>query len=335
MRSQLKLLSIWAGALSFLLNACDSTEPQGGDSDFDTDASLETSGGAASTDSDIVEPESEEAFDPKEPSARMSGTWGMILSASGKQVGIPLVKTQIMMSRNYFLIEARVDGPSRIRTRETLCGLYVKLETPLNKIIVPNQFIEHSGVIERTIELASSTNGSKWISDDVYEVRGARLVDPIEDPLPPSGSAKPGRTQSCDEAPWGQECDQDQDGQPGMTNVLSGALSCKVYVTQRWHSALDGVIVDANRIEGPLSSASTEQTVLAASSSLCEQVHMQTVEVIDKCPEHFYFKMVRLADDATCKDVMALTSCGKNLHACEGDETLPLNPTVDDPASCK
>jgi hypothetical protein len=326
---------ICAGALSFLLAACDSTQAQNEDSDWETEPSVETMSREASTDSQLVESESEEEFDPWEPSSRMSGTWGMLLSASSKQVGIPLVKTQLMASRNYFLVEARVDGPSRIRTRETLCGLYVKLETSLNKIIVPNQFIEHAGVIERTIELDSATDGAKWISDDVYEVRGARLADPIRDPLPPSGSAKPGQRQPCDEAPWGQQCDQDQDGQPGMTNVLSGALSCKVYVTQRWHSALDGAIVDANRIEGPLSSASTEQTVLAASSALCEQVNMQTVEVIDKCPEHFYFKMVRLADDASCKDVMALTSCGKNLHACEGDETLPLNPNVDDLASCK
>ncbi|MCU0664086.1 MAG: hypothetical protein MUC50_17385 [Myxococcota bacterium] len=322
-------------ALALCLTAsCDQSLGEKSDLDADSPTETQSNSDDLRIDTDSGSSQNSDTDTSQGPSARMSGTWGMLLSASSKQVGIPLVKTQILSSRNYFLVEASPDGPTRIRTEEKLCGLYVELETWLNKTIIPDRFIEHSGVIERTIDLSSSEPGAPWISDDVYEVRGARLADPVRDPLPPPGSSHLNETQPCETAPIGSECDQDEDGHPGMTTILAGALSCELYVAQRWHSALAGAIVDANHIAGPLSSAATQQTILATNSNVCKQGNMQTLEVIDKCPEHFYFKMVRLPDHATCDDVMALTSCDEKLETCGGQINLPLNPNVDDPSSC-
>lgn len=324
---------LFALALSLSLAACEdsgSLTKVANDSVSDAQPT-DTDDATAPTSSD----DTADSLNSGEPSAIMSGTYAMLLSASSKQIGVPLVKTQITVSRSFFLVQATPDGPTRLRTHEKVCGLYIKLETWINKAIVPDQFVKHSGIIERHIELPSAEPGTPWISEDVYEVRGARLDNPISDPLPASGSAAPGKGIPCDETPLGSQCDQDEDGQPGMTNLLTGALSCKLYVAQRWHAALAGEIIDTNTVAGPLSSAASDQTVLAASVSLCEQVNMRSVEVLAKCPEHFYFKMVRVPDSATCDNVMALTSCDENLETCEGDTASPLNPSVDDPASCK
>lgn len=93
--------------------------------------------------------------------------------------------------------------------------------------------------------------------------------------------------------------------------------------------------MDKDLIEGDITDSFSEQTVLAASTSLCQSAVPGTAPVIAKCPKHFYFKLLRLSNAATCDDVMALTSCDENHKTCANDDTLPLNPRLDSSDDCK
>jgi hypothetical protein len=244
------------------------------------------------------------------------------------------VKTQIAIGRTFFLNTITSNGKGTLTISQKACGIITKLETPLNKLIVPETFVKGLEPVVRHVTLTSDQPGTPFISDDVYEIRGARLADPPNDPLP--GNETGGQALACDKAPFGSECDQDGDGKPGMTNILSGALNCKIYVTQKWHAVYGGKIIDSNNIAGAVTANFSWQTVLGSNSPLCAAPNGGTAPVIDKCPELFYFKMVRLPNDATCEDVMALTSCNeKNPSACDGDTSFALNPSNDNPLDCK
>lgn len=273
--------------------------------------------------------------DTGDPGAVFEGTWGLLFNGTIKQTGIPLLKSQISIGRNWFLVELESDGKGNLTAYEKTCHIETKLETWLNRLIVPQAFIDALPVLERHVSIDSSEPGTPWVSDDVYEVRGARLQNEIEDPIPANNSAQPNDARSCDEVDYGEACDQDGDGHPGMTNVLSGALNCKVYVTQRWHAKFAGEIIDENTIAGPIVKNFSEQTVVAASSALCQTGEPGTASVMDKCPQHFYFKMVRIRDGGSCEDVMAMTSCDEDRQNCDADHSLPLNPRNDRPEECR
>ncbi len=287
------------------------------DTDTDTDADADTDAGPATG-----------------PGASLVGTWGQFIGAAIMQTGIPLVGSQVVDSRNWYLVTLKTDGEGNLTAHEKLCGIKQRLETWLNKSTVSQNFINHMEVLERQVSVDSDEPGTPWVSDTVYEVRGAKLENEATDPLPANNSSKPNDAISCDTAPLGSRCDQDEDGHPGVTNILSGALNCKVYVTQRWWAKFEGEVIDEDTIAGPVTDSYSEQTVLSASQGLCTTSTPGSVGVVEACPEHFYFKMVRLADNATCEDVMALTSCYDNEQSCGGDESLPLNPRKDSAGDC-
>lgn len=277
------------------------------------------------------------AFDVStdDPGSYFEGKWGLLISAATKQIRVPLLKSQIAIARSFFLVEAKRVSANELVLSEKLCDTKMKLETWFNKVIIPSAFNESIPAVERRVTVDGTQPGSAWRSNDVWDVRGAVLEDKVNDPMPPSGSAARNDSTPCSEAPYGSQCDQDGDGHPGLTNFLVGALNCHIYIAQRWHTELAGQVIDAHTVAGDVVSTSTEQSILAASTELCENNQLQNVSVMEECPELFYFKMIRLPDDATCANVQDSTSCDENQETCEGDTRYPLNPRVDDPASCK
>ncbi len=305
---------------------------QGGDADTDTDTDSDS---AADSDADSDTDLALDAGPATGPGASFVGNWGQLIGAAVKQTGIPIVGAQIVDSRNWYLVTIETDDAGNITAHEKLCSIKMRLETWLNKSIVPQNFVDHMEILERHVSVESDKPGTPWISDTVYEVRGAKLENIATDPLPPNNSAKANQAIPCAEAELGSRCDEDEDGHPGVTNILSGALNCQIYATQRWWAKFEGEVIDENNIAGPITDSYSEQNVLAASQPLCTTSTPGSASVIDDCPEHFYFKMVRLNPDSTCDDVMELTSCDENEQACIGDESLPLNPRQDAPGDCK
>jgi len=311
------------------------------DTDTDTDADSDSD---SDTDSD-TEPQYDAGPDSG-PGADLVGRWGALINVTIiQEVGIPLVPAdQWVASRNFYLVTLTTDGAGNLTAHEKLCALKLKvracgLEFGNNTSGVSQNFVDHVGINERHVTVASSAPGTPWVSDIVYEVRGANLcngecnpeVDTECDPLPANDSAGEDDGTPCGGECTGSQCDQDEDGHPGMTDTLMGLLNCDTYVAQRWWARLDGEIVNADEISGAVVDNFTEQTVLAA-TSVCDTGSPDTRS--EECPAHQYFKMVRLDDDASCEDVLLLTDCDEDPATCDSNAVGPLDPKNDNEADC-
>jgi hypothetical protein len=274
-----------------------------GDADADADADADTETG--------------------DPAASLAGTWGMLLSVSVLQGGVPILGSSEVESRNWYLVEAAPDGDGGLHTSERLCGVQLVPDTWVNRPVVPRAFIEHLPPLERRVDLGGGDPGPAWITDRVCEVRGARLCDAEHDPLPDPEQAA-GDPEGCDAPCDGAACDQDQDGMPGVTTWLTGFYNCSIYAAHRWCSRLEGAAGDEDTIAGRVTGLLSEQVVLGASSSFCQAG--SAVAVPDPCAARQYFEMVRLPAGASCEDVMELTACDEDPEACGATPTLPLDP---------
>ncbi len=312
------------------------TRDDGQNSDAETDSG---SGEGQDTDIngevDIVDGGQSGSAPVSGPGSSLVGTWGQLVTVAVKQIGIPVVISQIVDSNSWYVVTIETDGQGNLTAREKLCAIKQRLETPLNKSVAPQNFVDHMEVLERHVSVASDEPGTPWISDDVYEVRGAKLENEETDPLPPNNSSRTNLSIPCDEASFGSQCDQDDDGHPGVTNKLTGAVTCHSYVTQRWHAKFEGEIVDEDTIAGPITDSFSEQTIIAANNPICLSSQPSTVSVLEKCPGHFYFKMVRMKKTANCQDVMTLTNCDEAEQRCYGDESFPLNPKKGGAQECR
>ena len=319
------------------------SDPQGSGIDAGTDTDVDTD---TDTDTDTY-PDYDSGPDSG-PGASLTGKWAQLINVSIiQEVGIPIVTVdQWVVSRNFYLVDITTDGQGNLTAHERLCALKLKLrgcglELPGNNTSTVNQnFIDHVEVLERHVTVDSDEPGTAWTSDIVYEVRGANLcngecnpnIDLTCDPIPGNGSANAGDSTPCGGTCTNACCDQDEDGHPGVTNTLTGLLNCETYAAQRWWARLDGQIVDEDTIEGDVVENSSEQTVLAASTPLCGSGSPSTRP--ENCPEHQYFKMIRLPDNAGCADVLALTDCDEDQFTCDTNEVLPLDPKNDLETDC-
>lgn len=278
---------------------------------------------------------------PVGPGAGLVGTWGQLLNLTVIQSGVPLLGSSWAASRNWYLVEVTTDGQGNLTATEQLCAVKLKLDTWVDQSIVPEGFVEAAEILERQVAVESDEPGTPWVSGQVIEVRGADLCNGQCDPelslscdrLPASGSAEgPEDAPPCDGECGGSHCDQDEDGRPGMTTILSGMYNCELYVAQRWGAAFDGEIIDEDTIGGAVSDHFSEQSVLASSSPFCSVG--DPVSAPEDCPEHQYFKMVRLPHGATCTDVLQLTDCDEDEASCDTNAIQPLDPKNDLPGDC-
>lgn len=275
------------------------------------------------------------------PGSGLVGTWGQLVNISVVQSGVPLLGSSWVASRNWQLVEITTDGAGNLTASERLCTVRLKLGTWVDQSIVPQTFVDHLEPLERHVSVETDEPGSPWVSDQVIEVRGANLCDGDCDPeinfncdrLPSNGSADgPDDANSCDQSCGSGHCDQDEDGHPGMTTILSGMFNCELYVAQRWGAAFDGEIVDDDTIAGTVVDHFSEQSLLASSSPFCSAAETEAAPF--DCPEQQYFKMVRLPDGATCEDVLELTDCDEDEATCDTNAALPLDPRNDQPGEC-
>lgn len=112
-------------------------------------------------------------------------------------------------------------------------------------------------------------------------VVGARLRDPISDPLPRRASDP-------------RVFDEDRDGKPGMTIEVFGILSGQIYVAQRSWTELVGRSVGADAFAGALRFGH-EQVVLDATSSRLERSPKTRA-----LPSQSWFRLERLAPEEGC-----------------------------------
>jgi hypothetical protein len=292
----------------------------GGDADSDSDSDSDS-------DTDSDSDSDTDSDGDTDPGAGLVGSWGTLaVTAVVVDTGIPLIGEQWSSNRSWALTGVTSDGAGNLTLSEQPCLAKVKLGNPASHVEIPTSGLQHMDPALRQVTVGSSDPGAEFVSDVAHSVRGANLCDEVNDPLPPPGAPLDDST-SCDLECDGSHCDEDQDDHPGVTTFVTGLLNCQVYAAARSWSRFDGQVDDADTISGEVVDQGSEQVVLTATRPLCNTQGADSQH--DGCPQHHYFKMVRLGDGATCADVLDLTDCDEDEGNCDVNDALPLDPNND------
>jgi len=235
-------------------------------------------------------------LDPSKPAYKYHGVWGMMLNTAVTNYGLPLVIYQHTVSIQYLLVKIMQNG-NNIDINQKWCTINLKnFGTPWKDtawVVTPDRysdyiFIQHNNN-EPPDEMPEMAAGATFVTNRLFEVRGAKLAHPETDPLP------------TDKNPAG-EWDQDVDGYPGMTSISNGTFSGDAYNAQRWWDILSPLVTDENHMSGLVDHGS-EQSIIGASNPTLI-VQMTTKKYVNS--KWSYFTAVRMTDDASCYDVTSM-----------------------------
>ncbi len=184
----------------------------------------------------------------------VAGLWGRkVTMAALSQV--PVVGTVFVETIALQRMEIKESGGAWEIGLE-ICALRMESTSTLVQTLFPDAFIES---LEKTTQPASferRDDVAVLVAPRFIELRGVRLTDPENEPMP---------TDADDPRVF----DQDGDGKPGMTVRITGLIDGEVYVIQRASSWWEVVVAEdaPARLDG-LVDWDVEQVVLGADNSL-------------------------------------------------------------------
>jgi len=136
-------------------------------------------------------------------------------------------------------------------------------------------------------EVPSATVGGTFSVQDMVDLQGIRLEDPLNDPLP---------TDANDTRIY----DYDGDTFDGYTVKIEGILDGWLHSIGRSVMSMDGTIVTEDFITG-LTQPFSETINLESSNPL---IPLDTNYYVDDVPERNFFEMVRLSEDYSCSRLL-------------------------------
>ncbi len=141
-----------------------------------------------------------------------------------------------------------------------------------------------------------------YLSDDLIDVWGVRdMPDMRTTPLPTSDNYA-----DSPQRDW--VWDEDEDGNPGVTVLMRGALSANLYVIKRNIYAFDGTVISEDRIQGLVRQQLSESNALESTVSWLER---EGATDPHPDPLQSWFDMVKLPDGAGCNEVRAADADGR------------------------
>ncbi len=227
-----------------------------------------------------------------------TGIWGWNVNYAVRTTGLPLVSQQDSVSVAYGLAKIIQNSKGGISINLKLCSIRLKNFKEddsefedLAYIIVPDSYSDSIPVlVNNTERLPEMKTGTGFVTDTVLDVRGARLPDPWNTPLPDFENTE-------------YVYDQDRDTNPGMTVFVAGVMTGEVYNVQRWWVRYHIKVKDSDRMSG-LIDFSSEETIVGASN----KIFLTKIKVI---PHHqsdrSYFRAVRLSNESDCNTVIDMS----------------------------
>ncbi len=233
---------------------------------------------------------------PSKFAFKYQGIWGFMMNTAVRTLHVPLVNSQDTVSNNYILVKIVQKGDQLV-FYEKWCSIELKNfndENPnwqdLAWMITPDQYTDNIPInIHRVMSVSEMRSGAVMETDRLLEIRGAILENPETDPLPTHYNLEDKRI-----------IDQDRDGKPGMTNIMSGVLTGEVYNVQRWWVKYYINVVDENHLQGLLDHGSEQNIIDANPKSLI----YDTESIKHPNERHSYFRALRMPDTASCADVL-------------------------------
>lgn len=231
----------------------------------------------------------------------LAGTFALkVVAASLVRIPVPGIEDQLGGGVNYRLVRRQWD-PERSVYQQTsqLCGGYNFEVAGVNTAVPPETYrLVPDSIAEQVF--VEHEQGSYRAADHV-QLWGITLPDPLNSPLP--ADAEEAQLEPHSERIY----DMDEDEQPGITLKVSGLVSGEVWAVQRKIVALEGLVVEPDRILG-LSFNSYESVVLGDDIPLYDASMGSTERWPD--PKESWFEEVRIPDDSDCDDVMGAEARG-------------------------
>jgi hypothetical protein len=217
------------------------------------------------------------------PAPDLSGTW--VLETIGTQtVKVPGYANPFhLKSIGVILVQVTQTGND-----VTLDGHYcdrIQQDDPSNpaKVIVIDAWRLTPFPVQRSGTFAPDNSG-QWTltSPTMIEVAGAALTDPACDSLPTDLSDP-------------RLVDSDNDGVPGISVGLSGLIPGTLRSVQRQATALRGLAVAADRIEGGMAYQS-DQTIIASEPAALKGLYASSTAATDPAACSSSFVMIKVPD---------------------------------------
>lgn len=223
---------------------------------------------------------------------RLSGVWGMMLSAAVSTNDIPVLTSVDTVSVSHLLVKIDRDGDG-VKMTGKLCtakltnfNLDDTEKLQLFKVSLPDRNLD---AIDPMKYVVSRVDAAGFTTLPFVDLRGATLADPANDPLPTYKNLAAQR-------------DQDHDGLPGLTANVSGILSGNLYQAQRLKGTIAFVRYDDDHLHGLLDCVQ-DQAVLGATD---KQLVNDSYSVTHAQKDRTYVRMVRMRTAATCTEVIRL-----------------------------
>jgi hypothetical protein len=226
---------------------------------------------------------------PADPSPDLNGHWAWRTVASRYVPATGLTSAFYTRTISLLLAE-QTQTAGDFNVSAQYCDQDAEDPEALAHVVIPDTFKRSLKPFVRTGSYVASTPPAVLSLPTFTEVVGATLTDPDDDSLP---------TDPDDP----RLVDEDQDGNPGVTIKLSGIVSGDLYVVQRLKSALTGIGVSADRVEGHYG-FSSEQVILSSNPASLKALAEQTA-IVDPALCASTFTMVRVPAEATCTSVTA------------------------------
>ncbi len=238
------------------------------------------------TGSDTQDADAGDVILTEDPPPVLSGVWAL-KQVLASVVNYPMIGPVDTVYTNYILVEITGDGTSLLST-EQVCAIDVEAETQLQQTVIPDAFVESMVLKEKSIQLLPKTDGYAFYQPKFYEIQGVELEDVENEPLPT-------------EADDPRVIDQDQDGHPGLTVLVTGAINGEIYVVSRGHRTLRGPLASPLGIEGLIEWEEVQNTIGASSDIL----NTSPDSVTHPDPQRSYFQLVPVDMGTTCDEIKA------------------------------
>jgi len=233
----------------------------------------------------------------QKPSFDYIGVWGWNVNYAVRTTGLPLVSQQDSVSIAYGLAKIIQNSKNGIDIHLKLCSIRLKNFKEddsefedLAYIIVPDAYSDSIPVLINSVNsVPEMKKDSTFDTDIVLDVRGARLPDPWNTPLPDFEDTQ-------------YAYDQDRDGKIGMTTFVNGILTGEVYNTQRWWVKYHIKVLSREQMSG-LIDFNSEETIVGASN----KIFLTKINVVrHPQADRSYFRALRVLEDTDCKTLLEM-----------------------------
>jgi hypothetical protein len=209
-----------------------------------------------------------------------TGSWVMAQLATSA-ARVPILGEVQAQSRLVTVHRLRHEG-GRLQGVGTLCRLELDSGSWFVRIRMPPATQARLPPPRVDARVGRDARGQwRFRQDKQLVVVGARLADPLLDPLPRRAGDP-------------RVVDEDRDGQPGLTIEVGGIAPGRLYVAQRSWTELSGTGAGDQAFAGSLRFGN-EQVVLRASSSRLARAPMSR-----PVPERSWFRLQRLSGSPDC-----------------------------------